>query len=128
MGMTYQAKCNACGSEFPVDDGGGFSFHMLRCDTCGATKSIGFDKLGDLHLRYLKGLSGPYCVASADHDRAVRENFESEPIGREQYHAAVEKKFRRCKCGGRYRFDAPPRCPDCRSTDIVEGDVTMCYD
>ncbi len=128
MGVTRHATCNACGSEFTFDQDGGFCFHLLRCDTCGIPKSIGFEKLGDLHKRYLKGLSGPYCVASADHDQAVRESYEGEPIGQEEYHTAIEKKFRTCKCGGRYRFDAPPRCPTCRSPDITKGEVTLYYD
>ena len=128
MGTTRKATCNACGKEFTFNRNGGFSFHLLRCDTCGATKSISFEELGELHLRYLKGLSGPYCMASADHDQAVRENFEGEPISEEDYHAAIEKKFPGCDCGGKYRFDAPPRCPACRSTDIAEGAVTICYD
>ncbi len=128
MGATRHATCSACGSEFTFDQGGGFCFHRLRCDMCGATKSISFEKLGDLHQRYLKGLSGTHSVASADQDRTVRESYEGEPIGQKEYHAAIEKQFRPCRCGGRYRFDAPPRCPACRSQNITEGEVAVYYD
>ena len=31
----------------------------------------------------------------------------------EQEKQRVEEHLRPCTCGGRYRFDAPPRCPLC---------------
>ena len=89
---------------------------------------VSFDELGELHVRHRKGLPGPPCAASSDHDRTVREDLAGEPISEEQYHTAIEKKFRRCKCGGKYRLDAPPRCPACRSTEITEGKATVLYD
>jgi len=57
MGSESSARCLDCDEAFTVCEGGGFFFHLLRCDRCGAGKSIPFDKLGELHLRYLKGLS-----------------------------------------------------------------------
>ncbi len=80
MGHIAGAKCFDCGELFAMDSGGGFFFHLLRCDGCGATKTIGFDELGELHLRYLKGLSEPYCVASSEHDENVRKHARIEPI------------------------------------------------
>jgi hypothetical protein len=68
MGAGISAKCLDCGSEFTVNEGGGLSFHLLRCDTCGETKGVGFGELGELHLRYLKGLPGPYSVVTAAHE------------------------------------------------------------
>lgn len=115
MGYSYTAYCRKCRSSFKVNDGGGFFFHLLRCDSCGGERSIGFDEIGEPHLRYLKGLDGPYCLASAEHDRHVRENYPGEPMGEEEYHGAVEEICGRCDCGGRFRFDAPPRCPKCRT-------------
>lgn len=115
MGHTYRAFCRKCRSSFEVNEGGGFFFHLLRCDTCGAEKSIGFDEIGEPHLRYLKGLEGPYCVASSDHDRHVRENYPGEPMSEEEYHAAVEELCGTCECGGRFRFDGLPRCPKCHT-------------
>jgi len=35
-----------------VDHGGGFFLRLARCDECGKTKSIGFDELDEIHLRY----------------------------------------------------------------------------
>ena len=91
--------------------------HLLHCDTCGAEKGIDFDEIGEPHLRYLKGLKVPYCMASAEHDRHVRETYQGEPMTEEEYHVAVEELCGRCDCGGQFRLDAPARCPRCRSAD-----------
>jgi Zn finger protein HypA/HybF involved in hydrogenase expression len=122
------AKCLECGNTFTVDHGGGFVFHLLRCDKCGRTKAIDFARLGELHLRYLKGLPGPYCVATSEHDKYVREQVDLQPISEEEYQRGVEKRAGKCKCGGKYVFDAPPRCPKCHSTNIKEGGTTIMYD
>ncbi len=55
MGSANAAQCLECGKAFTVSHGSGFFFHLLRCGECGRTRAIGFDELGDLHLRYLKG-------------------------------------------------------------------------
>jgi hypothetical protein len=83
---------------------------------------VGFDELGELHLHYVKGLPSPYCMASADHDRFVQEHLPLEPITEDDYHRGVEEFAGRCCCGARFTFDAPPRCPKCRSTRLGEGD------
>ena len=128
MGCLANATCLDCGQPFTVEDGGGFVFHLLRCDNCGRTKSIGFDTLGELHLRYLKGLPGPYCVGTSEHDKYVREQVDIQPISEEEYHRNVEKIAGKCECQGKYAFEAPPRCPICHSTRIKEGDITLFYD
>ncbi len=128
MGHTVEAKCLDCGKSFEVDHGGGFFFHLVRCVKCGKTKAIRFDELGILHLQFLKGLQGPYCVASAEHDKDVRENAPVEPISREEYYSSVETIAGKCNCGGKFTFDAPPRCPKCHSTKIEEGKFGLCYD
>lgn len=130
MGSRFSAICNACGTHFAVNDGGGFFFHLLHCDACGTERAIGFDEIGEPHLRYLKGLKVPYCMASAEHDRRVRETFPGEPMTEEEYHAAVEELCGTCDCGGHFRFDAPARCPRCHSTDRREDPEGsfICYD
>src|SRR5660397_104797 len=72
MGCSYHVKCLQCGNNFDVNSGGGFFFHLLHCDFCGKDKSIGFDEIGELHLRYIKGLPGPYCVASSSLDQHIK--------------------------------------------------------
>jgi len=109
---------------------GWFTFHLLRCDRCGKTKSIGFDKLGELHLRYLKGLEIPYSSVTWEFDKSVQQHYPCEPISEAEYHKENEKLQRKCRCGGRYLFEAPPQCPKCRSTniDIDEAAGGILYD
>jgi len=129
MGHAYQAKCKKCRHEFEVQEGGGFFFHLLRCDECGKTKSISFDEIGDPHLKYIKGLGSPYCVASSKIDKNIQENYPGESISKKKYHSEVEKIVGKCGCSGQFKFEAPPRCPKCKSLDIedtVEGG--MLYD
>ena len=128
MGHSYRAFCRECRSCFTVNEGGGFFFHLLHCDACGAERSIGFDEIGEPHPRYLKGLKGPYCVASSEHDRHVRESYPVEPMGEDDYHAAVEQICGTCDCGGTFRFDAPARCPECRAEYRSSGsEGTLIY-
>ncbi len=128
MGHQVQAKCLNCGSTFTADHGGGFFFHLLRCDRCGGTKAVNFKELGRLHVRYVKGLPGPYCMASSEHDREIQEHAPVEPISQAEYHRGVEAVAGKCECGGQYTFDAPVRCPECRSTRLEEGPPTIMYD
>jgi predicted Zn-ribbon and HTH transcriptional regulator len=128
MGHQVAAKCLKCGRSFKLDRGGGFIYHLVRCDKCGKTKAIGFDDLGQLHLRYVKGLPGPYCIATADHDEHIRKNVPVEPISEDEYHKGIEAIAGKCKCRGKYTLDAPARCPLCHSKRIKEGEITTLYD
>ncbi|MFA8435751.1 MAG: hypothetical protein ACEPOZ_14635 [Marinifilaceae bacterium] len=128
MGHCKRAVCRSCGFHFQVEHGGGFFFHLLRCDQCGETKDIGFDQLGEIHLAYLKGLGGPYCVATMEQDKYIRENYQGKAISLEEYHSKIERLCGQCQCGGQFRFNAQPRCPECKSTEIEEGEKTLLYD
>ena len=72
------------------------------------TMANGGEGVGELHLRYLKELPGPYSMVSAEHDRYVREHAPVEPISEQEYWAGVEAAAGSCECGGRFVFDAPP--------------------
>lgn len=128
MGQIFRTACLECGERFEMSRGGGFRFHQLGCDTCGKTTTVGFVALGDLHRRYVKGLSGPYCLATAEDDERVQEEPGIKPISTEEYHRQVEGMAGKCVCGGRFTFAAPPRCPKCRSTRLADGTVVICYD
>ncbi len=130
MGHSYQVTCDGCGRRFMVSEGGGFFFDQLHCDTCGREKGIGFDQLGEVRARYLSGMPGPYCLASEDSDRRIQEEHPGPPLTREEYQSEVEHVAGRCKCGGQYRFNTPPRCPKCRSTMFAlrEGGPSILYD
>ncbi|MGZ7162385.1 MAG: hypothetical protein ACXVI8_07020 [Halobacteriota archaeon] len=118
MEAEYRARCLHCGHTFSVRQGGGFAFHLLHCDTCGEDVSIGFDELGEAHLRYSKGLPGSYCAASSCFDREIPERYPGTPLSEEEYHKIVEQIAGGCSCGGSFTFDAPPRCPRCRSKEL----------
>ncbi|NPV50676.1 MAG: hypothetical protein HPY60_05705 [Candidatus Methanofastidiosum sp.] len=117
MGCSYNVICKKCGAEYRISSGGGFTFHKLHCDRCGMEKDIFFMELGDLHNGYLKGLKVPYCMATAKHDKFVQENYTGEVIYKEQYHREIEKYAGNCECGGKYKFNAPTRCPKCGAAE-----------
>jgi hypothetical protein len=108
-----------------VDHGGGFMFHLVRCDRCGRTKSILFDDLGELHLRYLKGLQAPYCIASLDHHQKVREHAQVAPISEDEHGHGIEAIAGKCGCDGKFTLDAPPRCPKCHSMQVQEDETPL---
>jgi predicted Zn-ribbon and HTH transcriptional regulator len=119
MGTLYPAICNDCGTKFEVSEGGGFTFHLLKCSKCGADKSIGFDSLGEIHKRYVKGLSVPYSTATSEEDDYIQKNYRGTPITEQEYHQEIEKTAGNCKCGGQFKFNAPTRCPNCKSANIA---------
>ncbi|MFN8630052.1 MAG: hypothetical protein U0838_06910 [Chloroflexota bacterium] len=116
MGSISIYTCTACGADFRVADGGGFFFDRLHCDACGKSKSVTHRDLGDIHLRFVKGLRTPYALARAAMDRDIQANYPGEPITRAEYHALAEATLEPCACGGRFRYGAPARCPNCKST------------
>jgi hypothetical protein len=128
MGEIVRTACLECSERFEMSRGGGFTFHQLGCDSCGKTTTVGFAALGDLHRRYVKGLSGPYCLATVEDDARLRQDARIEPISTEVYHQQVERLMEKCACGGRFAFAAPPRCPKCYSTRLAEGTVIICCD
>lgn len=130
MGTHFGATCRTCGHEYGVDLGGGFTFHLLRCDQCGKTKDISFEELGDTHKRYIKGLKVPRSGFTAEEDRRIQKEFKGRPLSEAKYHAAVEAFAGVCECGGQLRFHAPVRCPVCHSTEHTEAPNAdhICYD
>ena len=129
MGSECEAICSKCGNRFTVSSGGGFLFHLLHCDKCGQDKSITFEEIGEPHLAFLKGLDGPYSIATGEHDENVRQTYEGKALSPKQYHRVVESIAGNCECGGQFRFHARARCPQCKSGDWEidpTGDCLMC--
>ena len=116
MGSAMGHICRACGTRFSVRDGGGFFFDMLHCEACGRTASLGHRELGDIHLRFIKGLDHPYAVARAAMDRQIQQEYPGEPLDRNAYHAAAEATLDPCPCGGDSAMTRQPDAPSCRST------------
>jgi hypothetical protein len=130
VGNSYGAICRKCGGRFEVREGGGFAFHLLHCTKCGEEKTVRFDELGEIHAAYLKGLQGPYAVATSEHDADVRNTFPGEAIGEKEYHKQVEAFAGNCQCSGRYTFRAKPACPGCgaKAFDKDPDANHRCYD
>lgn len=116
MGQVIGYQCTSCEREFSVAQGGGFFFDVLHCATCGADRSVSHESMGDIHLAFVKGLPGVYAIARARLDEQIKATFPGRPISRSEYHRRVEATQEPCPCGGALAYDAPPRCPGCRST------------
>lgn len=117
MGKAYRAKCGACQHTFWATDGGGFCFESVRCERCGQDRSVPRDNIRGMDFAYVKGQDFPM----EELDRSDRRMIPGQPITKEEFRRRVVAAAGVCECGGRFSFDAPLRCPACRSTD-VEGD------
>ena len=100
MGHRSEVICKKCDADFMFDSGGGFFFHLLKCDSCSKTKNIKFDEIGNLHLRFLKGSNIPYSMAGQKQWDDVRDNNEGEALSKEGYYKSIEDMAGECKCGG----------------------------
>ena len=116
MGRAYQAVCGSCEHTFRVSEGGGFSFDALRCDQCGEETTVSHKDVWESYLAMLKG--GNFSMPEPD--GADGRTYPGEPITDEEYRRRVEAKAGTCSCGGQFRFDAPLRCPVCRSTSVAD--------
>lgn len=117
--------CRACGAKFTVQTGGSRRSDVLHCDVCGARMYVLHEDLGDLYRRYLRHPK-PYVYGW------TLQEDPGDGLNPAEYHAAVEDTLGPCACGGRFRYDAPPRCPTCRSTeemwDVDEAGWTVIHD
>ena len=116
LGQSFTYTCRRDGTRFGARQGGGFWFDLLHCEACGRDQSVSHEQLGDIHLGFVKGLPGPYAMTRWAFDREVQRTFAGPTLSRDEYHAAAEATLEPCLCGGRFRYDAPARCPTCRST------------
>lgn len=132
MGHSTGWICSVCGRHFQVRGGGGFFFDLLHCEACGRARTVTHEHLGDIHLAFVKGLPGPYAVSRTKMDREIRETYPGQPLTPAEYHGAAEATLDPCECGGRFRYDAPARCPTCRSTaeswTVDPAAASMFYD
>lgn len=99
MGYEAKATCLDCGEIFYFRNGGGFRFHLVRCDKCGMSKSI-----------------------SKNHEALNPKNVRKSDIPKliDGRNSDMEELAGKCDCGGQYTLDAPPRCSSCHSTRIEE--------
>ena len=92
MSRGWIARCKSCAEEFQSYEGPSMVWWPLRCDQCGKERRVALSVLWKMGWDW----------------------------GDEQSNAAIEKRLKRCTCGGRHRFEAPVRCPKCKSTDIED--------
>jgi len=146
MGSSYHVTCVQCGHTFDVMKGDGWYFHLLRCDSCGLVRTVNFKEVKEARLRLIKGGPEPLRTrafddfttwlkaaqpktpfwskfrgkkASTDLDNEIKDIYARAPFSAEEYRKAVERVAGTCPhCGGSFKFDAPPRCPKCRSTEL----------
>ena len=129
MAWKWQAVCRSCGHEFWALCGQAPRKWTLRCEVCGQDTSAATPDNptvppapAEVHpslaaerqaLEELPLSASPEVVLN----RAMGlYHLSDEWI---KFHNAVESWFGsvRCHCGGRYLFDAPERCPKCRSVE-----------
>jgi len=117
MGRCFQAACGTCRHTFMVTEGGGFSFDALRCNRCGADTTVAHADVSDDYLAMLKG----FGCEGTEPDGADWRTYPGEPITNDEYRRRVEVKAGVCPCGGQFSYDAPPRCPACRSDAVTDN-------
>jgi DNA-directed RNA polymerase subunit N (RpoN/RPB10) len=117
MGRAFQAVCKSCQHTFPAEEGGGFSFDLVRCDRCGRAAAVQHEDVWDSFLAMLKGLQ----TMLPEPDGADWRTYPGEPITKDEYHRRVAAKAGACPCGGRFAHDAPLRCPSCGSESVADG-------
>ncbi|MBI4857127.1 MAG: hypothetical protein HY818_10355 [Acetobacterium woodii] len=107
MGRQFKARCNQCQTEFDVREGGGFSFYLLHCDTCGEEKVIGSEEI------------------------KAKINDQNPALAKSEKIETIEAIAGACE-NGYYRFSAKARCPKCHSDDYspavdANGQVRMTF-
>lgn len=93
MGEMYDVICNECETEFEVSEGSGMNAMPLHCTECG---KVWLWEFGDDPV--------PWFIDTDDGDFIVTNAQGPNPPP--------------CECGGTFRGDASPKCPQCRSTDF----------
>ncbi|TWJ12559.1 hypothetical protein LX16_3319 [Stackebrandtia albiflava] len=101
--------CPECGRRLHRIDHSPFEdFHLLYCDGCPRMAEVGHGDAGYAEIRH--------AHPGAEHAKLM---------------SVVAERLRPCDCGGRFRADAPRRCPFCATTvvtrDAAGVDVTPAW-
>jgi hypothetical protein len=127
MGHYSKAQCHDCGEVYEEHIGGSFTSQGLKCDKCGKTMEIHCHDIPELSIQLL-GYEDYCAVARILPDKNSRDRKKLKRISLEEFNRGVEEFAGKCDCGGKYTFDAPPRCPKCCSTNIKEVGSKLFYD
>ena len=127
MGYMTETKCNDCGEVFDESYGGGFNWDQLRCTNCGKTKDVHHFETPELWEKFIRTLDFLRDIQIDNQSKELDYLFDLLIAERQR---RVEEFAGKCDCGGKYTFDAPPRCPKCGSTNVKEEEngPTLCYD
>jgi hypothetical protein len=120
MGRVFDAICRECGTHFTVQDGGGFKYEVLHCDRCGRPCSVEHADVRDAYQGYLRGLAEKHGLDFARTAPDFDGGYSGGRVTELEYQDALEHAAGSCECGGEFRLDARPRCPECRSTAFGE--------
>lgn len=125
MGRAFRATCESCLHSFPVSEGGGINFELLRCNTCGREEEVMYKDIWDTYLALLNGMQ----TIMPEMNGADGSTFPGEPITKREYRRRVVAKAGACSCGGRFTFNAPVRCPSCGSLAVADdGTLSVNFD
>jgi len=127
MGISYGAICKECGTKYKARMGQNMLGFCVHCDKCGE-EIIGADKfsLNNPYRKYIKWLEISELIAKGADEKVIesinndRYGYIGKSIDRNEYIRLIVKVLGKCKCGGNYTHDAPPRCPNCRSKEYEE--------
>ncbi len=128
MGHIAPAKCLDCGEAFRVRQGGSFTSHLLRCDACGKTRLVHLKESHQLRSRHGQGCLDEEISRESGRHSEESDSAGIEPVTEADYRQELESLVGTCECGGRHTFDAPARCPSCRSVCVELGRPTILYD
>jgi hypothetical protein len=124
MAWMWRAICNRCETRFDAAWGHTRRGFCLRCAECGRPLGVPKDEVEEPPGSnvQLSQLVAEVEATPKPPKRSLGELVE-ELVARGPspewiaWQQRVEATPPACACGGRYRFDAPSRCPQCRSAD-----------
>lgn len=105
MGKLYHYQCNSCKHEFEFTQGPIMAGHVAHCQDCGKEKLIPPDDLPP-------ELWGYHTF-----------DYQWEPGLADDEPKLIAEVTGLCSCGGSYSLKAAPRCPKCRSLDLIKDEA-----
>jgi hypothetical protein len=121
MAWMWRAICNRCETRFDAAWGHSRRGYCFRCAECGRPHGVPKDEVEeppgsnfDLSQVVAEVEPKPKRTLEELLDELVNRPPSPEWLAWQQ---RVEATLPACACGGRYRFNAPSRCPKCRSDD-----------
>lgn len=128
MGITYKAECRDCNSRFYINIGETKVAYLLHCDKCGEDKVVPHSKIPEIEKRYYDFLNEMRAKYEDDKIQITAEDKQALRDSEKLYFSEIENYAGQCECGGYFKKNAKPRCPNCESRKIKEIKVLEYYD